>query len=132
MNVADSNTATSLYDKIGGEAAVRRLVNEFYERVLADPSLAPYFRDVSMDKLLRMQFEFFAAALGGEVKYTGRPVVHAHQGHKISLSAFQRFVHCFFETLNPYSLSEAERYEIVSRLNGYANDIVGEGTGQPN
>jgi truncated hemoglobin YjbI len=57
----------SLYQRLGGEAGVKKLLVAFYGNVLADPTLKPFFVDVSMDKLLRMQEEFFGAALDGDV-----------------------------------------------------------------
>ena len=41
----------SLYDRLGGEVALDAVVDEFYDRVLADEELRPYFADVSMDEL---------------------------------------------------------------------------------
>jgi hemoglobin len=91
--------------------------------------LAPYFVDVPMDKLSRMHGEFFAAAMGGPVNYTGRPIAHAHQDLRITLAAFQRFVQHMFEALSKYPLSAQECYDIISRLNLYTNDVVSAGTG---
>jgi len=121
----ETSTGVSLYDRIGGGEAVASMVDRFYARVLADPELAPFFATVPMDKLRRMQLEFFSAALGGPVRYTGRPVVHAHQGVGITLQHFQRFVAHLFETLADYPLTEKDRYDIISRINTYADDVVG-------
>ncbi len=60
----------ALFDRVGGEQGVRNLVRSFYDRVLRDPELAPFFEDASIDRLYSMQYEFFAAALGGPVKRT--------------------------------------------------------------
>ena len=129
MNQAQPIENATLYDRIGGAEAVRKLVDRFYGKIVEDSLLAPYFKHVTMDKLRHMQFEFFAAALDGPVHYTGRPILHAHQGHRISLEAYQRFVHHLFETLEECQLSEQERYEVISRLNAYTDDVVSAGTG---
>lgn len=119
----------SLYQRLGGDAAIDSLVDEFYGRVLGDPVLAPYFTGVSMDSLRRMQAEFFAAALDGPVRYTGRPIIHAHQHLKIRLSDLQAFVGHLFDTLQSLDLSEQDCYDIICRLNLYTNDVVSAGTG---
>src|SRR5512143_3409563 len=101
----DMNTTkpeVTLYDRIGGAEAVSAMVGSFYEKVIADPDLKPYFDHVAMDKLRRMQTEFFSAALDGPVTYTGRPVIHAHQGQHITRKHFQAFVEHLFETLANY------------------------------
>ena len=123
--MATSTSEASLYDRVGGQAGIARLINDFYARVVADPELAPFFRKVQLDKLRHMQMEFFSAALGGPTRYTGRPVAHAHQGLGITLQQFQGFVAHLFETLGAFPLTEAERYDIISRLNTYADEVVG-------
>lgn len=55
----------TIYEDIGGAAAVSAAVDEFYDRVLADPSLAPYFADLSIPKLKGHQRAFIAVAIGG-------------------------------------------------------------------
>lgn len=119
----------TLYDRIGGAPAIEQLVGRFYRRVLGDPLLQAYFDRVAMDKLRRMQFEFFAAALGGPVRYSGRPVIHAHQGHGITREAFQAFVEHLFATLRDHDLDDDDRYAIIARINTYADDVINFGVG---
>jgi hypothetical protein len=40
--------AQSLYARIGGREAVEAVVSDFYDRVLADDSVAHYFDDIDM------------------------------------------------------------------------------------
>ena len=127
--IAPAPAAESLYDQIGGADGVASLVDQFYQRVHADPALAPFFHGVSADALQRMQSEFFAAALGGPVLYTGRPLIHAHHHLKITLADYQRFVQHLFETLTAFRLTDRESYEVIGRLNLYTNDVVSAGTG---
>lgn len=128
MNQAASEI--SLFDRIGGVPGVTRMIGEFYTRVLDDPIMRPYFKGVEMHKLRLMQFEFFSAALGGPTAYGGRTMQHAHQGLHIPREHFQRFVEHLFETLKDYALSDEDRFAIVSRINTYADDVIGN-TGAP-
>ncbi|NKF23742.1 group I truncated hemoglobin [Solimonas marina] len=118
----------SRYDAIGGRDGVESLVVKFYERVLADPLLAPFFLDIPIDRLRRMQCEFFTAALGGPGEYQGRVVAHAHQGLDIGRPHFQRFADHLFETLSEFPLDEQDRYDIINRINLYSDDIIGVGS----
>ncbi len=121
-----SEPEESLFEKIGGEEAVDKMVKSFYERVLADPELKPFFEKTSMDKLGRMQREFFGAALGGPITYTGKPLGHVHAGRGITKKHFARFVEHLLETLKKFDLSEKEIYDIISRIDLYADEITGE------
>jgi len=119
---------TSLYETIGGREGVRSLVGKFYELVLSDLQLAPFFAEVSMEQLRNMQFEFFSAALGGPEEFKGRAIAHAHQKLPIRRRHFQRFVEHLFTTLGEFPLSEQDRYEIIARINLYSEDVIGPGS----
>lgn len=117
----------NFYEAIGGAPAIAAMVEQFYQRVLADPELKEFFTGVPMDRLRKMQCEFFSAALGGPELYKGRVIAHAHQRLPIERKHFQRFVDHLFETLAGFSLSEQDRYEIIARINLYAEDVIGVG-----
>lgn len=115
----------TLYERLGGSAGIEELVIAFYVRVLADPELAPFFRNTSLEKLHAMQHEFFTMALGGPVSYSGRPIAHVHHGRGITSKHFARFVECLMQTLEDRGVSEAEAAEVIDRINSYANEVTG-------
>jgi hemoglobin len=124
FGMSATGSELSLFDRIGGTAGVARLVADFYARVLADAKLKPYFEHVTMSKLWHMQSEFFAVALGGPVHYSGRPMLHAHQGRHINRGHFEAFVQHLFETLKDYALTDSERDTVIARINTYADDVI--------
>jgi len=123
-----TESEATLFDRIGGVDGLTRMVGRFYARVLGDKTLRPYFKGVQLDKLYRMQFEFFSVALGGPTAYSGRTLHHAHRGLGISREHFQAFVEHLFEALKDFPLSADERYAIISRINTYVDDIIGAGS----
>lgn len=56
----------SLYDQIGGEAAVNAAVDLFYKKVMADPLLTPMFEGVDMASQHKKQKAFFTALFRAE------------------------------------------------------------------
>lgn len=119
----NSNQRT-LYDRIGGEIAVALLVDRFYDRVLKDPELEPYFRNVPMEKLLAMQLEFFSAALDGPVRYSGRPVDQVHKGFGITSRQLTRFMRHLMATIEFIHPNEKETQEIYSRIGLMADAVI--------
>jgi hemoglobin len=115
----------TLFDRVGGEQGVKNLVRSFYDRVLCDSELAPFFEDASIDRLFAMQYEFFAAALDGPVKYSGLSVYKAHFGRGIEKEHFARFVNHLIDTLQAWQFSEHEIHALISRINTYADDVTG-------
>lgn len=114
----------SLYYRLGGETAIISLVDQFYENVLADDSLRNFFHNVSMDRLKRMQKEFFSIALGGPGVFSDFSLSLVHQGRNIKTSHFSRFVDILFSTLADQDITDEERFQIISRVNTYVDDIV--------
>jgi hemoglobin len=87
-----TGTAVSDYDVIGGGPAVSAVVNDFYERVLADPKLAPYFEGVDLARLKRHQVLLVTKVLGGPDNYNGRSLDEAHDGLGITSDEFYAVV----------------------------------------
>ena len=125
---AESNEGkeATLYEKVGGEKGIRRMVGSFYDSVFADQKLAPFFRNVPIEKLRRMQIELFTSALDGPVTYGGRPLSHAHYGLGIGPHDVKRFVDHLFGTLEEFEISDHDRNEIISRINKMADEVMGD------
>lgn len=72
----------TIYRDIGGRDAVEAVVDDFYERVLDDEQLTPYFEDTEMEDLRAHQVQFISAVAGGPVEYSGANMreAHAHLG----------------------------------------------------
>lgn len=69
---------SSLYDRLGGEAAVDAAVDVFYRKVLADDRISQYFDVVDMDAQRAKQKAFLTYAFGGPNQYEGRDMRAAH------------------------------------------------------
>jgi hemoglobin len=78
----------TIYRDIGGRDAVEAVVDDFYERVLDDDQLAPYFEDTEMEDLRAHQVQFISAVAGGPVEYTGEEMREAHEGLAIEENDF--------------------------------------------
>ena len=68
----------SLYQRIGGEAAVNAAVEVFYRKVLNDYRINRFFGNTDMDQQIAKQQAFFTMAFGGPNNYTGQDMRTAH------------------------------------------------------
>jgi len=68
----------SLYDRIGGEAAVNAAVELFYRKVLADHHINRFFGKTDMEAQIAKQKAFFTMAFGGPNNYTGGDMRSVH------------------------------------------------------
>jgi hemoglobin len=70
----------SLFERIGGEAAIMAAVDRFYEKVTADELTRPFFIGLDLAAQTRKQVSFMAWAFGGPAEYKGRDLRTAHAG----------------------------------------------------
>jgi hemoglobin len=73
-----TTTEVSLYEQLGGAAAVDAAVDIFYRKVLADEHLRPFFEGVDMKRQTAHQKAFLTMAFGGPNHYNGRSMRQAH------------------------------------------------------
>ncbi|MDP6473877.1 MAG: group 1 truncated hemoglobin [Alphaproteobacteria bacterium] len=70
--------ADTIYQKIGGEAAVNAAVDMFYRKVLSDDHISGYFDNTDMDAQREKQKAFLTMVFGGPNEYTGKDLRTAH------------------------------------------------------
>jgi hemoglobin len=114
----------SLFDEIGDAATLRTAVNLFYQRVLADPGLAPFFAGVDMTRLRAHQLAFLAAALGGPNLFNGREIAEAHAGLKITNWAFDELIGHLAATLHDLGTPPPVVAQVVRRLEALRTAVV--------
>jgi hemoglobin len=119
---ADGNP--SPYERIGGDRAVEEIVFAFYQRVIADPELSEFFRDTDIDRLLAMQREYVATALGGPGTYSSSALRDAHSGRGIRGRHFVRFLDLFMETLGDRGLDAEDIDLIMDRMAIASTDVL--------
>ena len=68
----------TLYEQIGGAAAVDGAVDLFYRHVLSDDRIAHFFDDVDMERQAQKQKAFLTMAFGGPHNYTGADMKRGH------------------------------------------------------
>ena len=70
--------AQTLYDRIGGEAALAAAVDGLYRRIIADDSINRFFADIDMSKQRRKMKSFLSYAFGAKTPFGGQSMRDAH------------------------------------------------------
>jgi len=125
---AQSNTA-SVYDRIGGDAAVNAAVDVFYRKVLADDRINNFFEGVDMDKQASKQKAFLTMALGGPNNYTGEDMRkgHAHLVAKgLNDSHFDAVIENLGATLTELGVPADLIGEAAAIAESTRNDVLGK------
>jgi len=78
------------FDDIGGEIALRAIIDEFVERVFADTMIGFLFARANKPRIKHFEYEHAAAFLGAGTAYSGRDLAEAHKRHPILGGHFGR------------------------------------------
>ena len=114
----------SVYDQLGGEVAINAAVERFYDRVLADPALAPFFTGIPMSRLKSHQAAFLSQALGGPTKYSGASMRAAHAKLAIEQLHFDLVATHLVETLRELGVSESIIQEVAAAVVPLSGQVV--------
>ncbi len=115
----------SLYQKLGGKAAIDAVVDAFYVKVLADKRVKDFFADVSMDKQRRKQKEFLSAAFGGPLPWTGKDMRKAHTGMGLTEEHFNAIAENLVNTLKDFKVKQDLIDQVVAIALTTKDDVLG-------
>jgi hemoglobin len=110
------------YHRIGGAPAVSLVVDRFYQRLLKDPDLEPFFTEVDLPRLKRHQVLLISQVLGGPAEYSGRQLGEAHAGLRIGHGDFQRVVTHLVDVLHEVEVDP----EIIARVGAVLAEAEGD------
>ena len=119
----------SLFEKIGGEAAVDAAVDIFYRKVLADDQVNHFFEDVDMEKQAAKQKAFLTLAFGGPSNYSGQDMRdgHAHLVEKgLNESHFDAIMQHLGATLEELKVPADLINEAAAIAESTRNDVLGK------
>lgn len=119
----------SLYERIGGEAAVMAAVDIFYAKVLANDLLRPFFAGLDMQAQIRKQIAFMSWAFGGPVEYRGRDLAAAHQqlvrSKGLTDIHFDGVAQCLEQTLAELGVERALIDEVLKLVGSTRDSVLG-------
>ena len=118
------NKKPTLYERLGGETGVRKIVNDILDKNLNNPDIGHYFKKIDMNRLKQLVFEFFSMGTGGPHQYTGRDMRASHTDLKITEVDFLRANDDTLIALEENGVGEAEKNEVIAILNSMKTDIV--------
>jgi hemoglobin len=125
-----ATTKKSLYDRIGGQAALTKVVDDFVARAAANPKVnftrnGTWNASDAAVKTLKMHLvNFLGGAFGGPQKYTGRSMQEAHKGMGITQAEFDALAADLKAVLEANKVPSAEVNEIMKIAASTAPDIV--------
>jgi len=138
LTLVSGEEEASLWDRMGGEAVMRPLCNDLYDRHLTNPILAPWFdtaadwNERTADQVKENVFTFFSAGIGGPHKYEGKNMVEAHEKmgslKPISEAAFHSLTYHVLEMMQTHGAGgDKELDEVLGILNSMKGSVMKHG-----
>ncbi len=117
-----------LYDEVGGTRTINELVRVFYDRVLADPRLAPFFPNTDMEALRAKQVMFLIMLLGRTRTFSGQDLTTAHAGARaqgLTDEHFDALLDHFEASLRELEVKEDFTREVLARIEATRDAVLG-------
>jgi hemoglobin len=114
----------SIYEKIGGDAAVDAAVDIFYKKVLMDDRIAHFFDSVDMPAQIQKQKAFLTMAFGGPNNYTGKDMREAHKHMNLTEEHFGAVAENLVNTLKDLSVPQELIDEVIGVALTVKDDVL--------
>jgi hemoglobin len=127
---AKPGAATAVWDRLGGEKNVARVIDDLFATAGTDPKVNfirhPDFR-LSADDVATLKTkvrDFISAATGGPYQYTGKDMKTAHKGMKITDAEFDAFAGHLQKALQKNGASPDDVKAVMGAVGQTRKDIV--------
>lgn len=99
----------ALYQNLGGEPGLRKILSDFYQRMGQDVMLGFFFQGKDLESIARNQGNFLMRAMGASPSYSGQPPAQAHRSMAPILPGhFDRRLRILEDTLRAHGVAEAD------------------------
>ena len=121
---AATKAKKTLYERLGGAAALTAVVDDFVANVAADQKINHFFAKTDIPTFKKNLTDQLCAATGGGCTYAGKDMKTAHAGLGISNADWDALVGDLGKSLNKFKVKKADQKALVALLAPMKGDIV--------
>jgi hemoglobin len=123
----------TLYERLGGENAIRAVVDDFVTRALNDPKVNFTRKGTgtewkptpeNVERVKKTAVELVGMVTGGPQRYTGKNLKEAHKGMEITQAEFDAAAADLKASLDKFNVPAKEQDELMKIVASTAPDIV--------
>ena len=123
-NLIHAEETKSLFDRLGGIDPITAVVDEFVNRLVADPRVKGRFASTDVKRFKMLNTELVCQSTGGPCKYSGRAMKDTHNGMRISQAEFDLTAGHLAATLKKFKVPKQETNELMGIIGSLRKDIV--------
>ncbi|HET7793735.1 MAG TPA: group 1 truncated hemoglobin [Rhizobacter sp.] len=121
---AQTTPDDSLYQQLGAQPGLTRLMDDFMTRLLADPRMNPFFKDVDHKHVKQELVTQFCEVSGGPCKRNGPDMKKAHAGMDINKNNFNALVEVLQQSMDAQGIAFGTQNRLLARLAPMHRDII--------
>ncbi len=118
------NDQKTLFERLGGDAAVNTAVDVFYRKVLQDERIRHFFDTVDMERQHVKQKAFLTMAFGGPNHYTGQDMRRAHAGMNLTEEHFGAVMEHLSSTLRELGVGNEDVAGVATIAESVKDDVL--------
>lgn len=114
----------SLYQALGGQPALARLTDDFLQRLLQDPRMHPFFKDVNQAQFKSGLAAQLCEVSGGPCRYKGPDMASAHSNIDVTRADFNALVEVLQQSMDAQGIAFATQNRLLARLAPMHRDVI--------
>jgi hemoglobin len=114
----------TLYQQLGAQPGLTKLMDDFMTRLLADSRLGPFFKDVDHQHVKAELVTQFCEVSGGPCKRKGPDMKKAHSGMDITKSNFNALVEVLQHSMDAQGIPFTTQNKLLAKLAPMHRDII--------
>ena len=121
---AQTPSDDTLYRDFGGMPGLVRLMDDLWGRLISDPHLQQFFKDVKPDHLKAELVTQFCELAGGPCRRRGPDMKKAHAGVDITKADFNKLVELLQDSMDAQGIAFPVQNRMLAMLAPMHRDIV--------
>ncbi|MFZ6847921.1 group I truncated hemoglobin [Undibacterium sp. RuRC25W] len=115
---------STLYNALGQESGISRIVDETVIQILNDERIKSGFKDTNMKRLAQLLKEQFCVVAGGPCQYSGDEMAIVHEKLGITSAQFNALAEDLQAGMEKCNIPFAIQNKLIARLAPMKRDIV--------
>lgn len=124
---AEAPTPKSLFERLGGQEAITKVVDTLLKNIQADAKINKRFAKTTgarLEKFKQNLVEQICEASGGPCHYQGKEMKATHKGMKIKEDEWNAFILDLKAALDEAKIGETEQSDLIAVLAPMKDDVV--------
>lgn len=114
----------SLYQQLGGEPGITRIVEGMLLRIAGDPRIVEHFQQIDIQRLRDKLIEQLCVEAGGPCTYTGDSMEESHKGLALTPSDFNALVENLQDAMTAEAVPIPAQNRLLARLAPMRGQVI--------